>query len=74
MLTVKNREIKKEHLPFVFERLYRADKSRQKFKGSSIGLTIVKNILHLHETSIDIESEEDEGTTFRDEFHKNINN
>ncbi len=66
--------IKKKDLPFVFERLYRGDKSRQQFKGSGIGLTIVKNILHLHQASIDIEGEEGQGTTFRVEFHKNINN
>lgn len=62
--------IKKEDLPFIFERLYRGDKSRHQFKGNGIGLTIVKNILQLHYASIDLESEEGEGTTFKVYFHR----
>ncbi|AJD30671.1 MULTISPECIES: sensor histidine kinase [Clostridium] len=64
--------IKKEDLPFIFERLYRGDKSRQQFEGNGIGLTIVKNILQLHYASIDLESEEGEGTTFKIYFDKNV--
>ncbi|AVQ37947.1 two-component sensor histidine kinase [Clostridium botulinum] len=64
--------IKKEDLPFIFERLYRGDKSRQQFEGNGIGLTIVKNILQLHYASIDLESEEGEGATFKIYFHKNV--
>ena len=56
--------IKKEDLPYIFERMYRADKSRHKIEGSGIGLTIVKKILTLHSASIDVESEENKGTTF----------
>ncbi len=59
-------------MPFIFERLYRADKSRQQFEGNGIGLTIVKNILQIHYASIDIESEEGEGTTFKIYFDKNV--
>lgn len=40
--------IKKEDLPYVFERMYRGDKSRHKIEGSGIGLTLVKKILTLH--------------------------
>jgi signal transduction histidine kinase len=57
--------IKKEDLPFIFERLYRGDKSRHQIEGSGIGLTIVKNILQIHHASIEVESEEGEGTTFK---------
>jgi signal transduction histidine kinase len=57
--------IKKKDLPFIFERLYRGDKSRHQVEGSGIGLTIVKNILQLHHASIEVESEEGEGTTFK---------
>ncbi|BDB00959.1 sensor histidine kinase [Clostridium botulinum] len=64
--------IKKEDLPFIFERLYRGDKSRHQFEGNGIGLTIVKNILQLHYASIDLESEEGEGTTFKIYFDKNV--
>jgi Signal transduction histidine kinase len=66
--------IKKEDLPFIFERLYRGDKSRHQIEGSGIGLTIVKNILQLHHAGITAESLEGEGTTFRVLFDKNINN
>ncbi len=57
--------ISKEDLPFIFERLYRGDKSRHKIEGSGIGLTIVKNILRLHSAIVDVESEEGKGTTFK---------
>jgi signal transduction histidine kinase len=54
--------ISKEDLPFIFERLYRCDKSRNKIQGSGIGLTIVKNILTLHSATIDVESEINKGS------------
>jgi two-component system, OmpR family, sensor histidine kinase BaeS len=56
--------IKKEDLPFIFERMYRTDKSRHKTQGSGIGLTITKKILALHSATIDVESKENKGTTF----------
>ncbi|WP_315066280.1 HAMP domain-containing sensor histidine kinase [uncultured Clostridium sp.] len=56
--------IKKEDLPYVFERMYRGDKSRHKIEGSGIGLTLVKKILTLHSATIDVESKENKGTTF----------
>ena len=40
--------IKEEDLPYIFERLYRGDKSRHEIEGTGIGLTIVRNILTLH--------------------------
>lgn len=63
--------INKEDLQFIFERLYRGDKSRNKIEGNGIGLTIVKSILKLHSATIDVESEEGKGTTFRINFTKN---
>ena len=57
--------IKKEDLPFVFERLYRGDKSRHEIEGSGIGLTIVKNILDIHSASIEVISEEGKGSLFK---------
>lgn len=62
--------IKKEDLPFIFERLYRGDKSRHVIEGSGIGLTIAKNTLQLHSANIEVESDEGEGTTFRVYFNK----
>ena len=50
-----------EDLPYVFERFYRADKSRnRKWGGSGIGLTIVKKLVDAHGGSVWIES--DNGT------------
>lgn len=62
--------IKKSDLPFIFERLYRGDKSRHEIEGSGIGLTIVKKILILHSATIDVDSEEGVGTCFTLSFNK----
>lgn len=66
--------IKEEDLPFIFERLYRGDKSRHKIEGSGIGLTIVKNILQLHSAAIDVKSEEGQGAIFIVAFDRDVNN
>lgn len=63
--------IKKEDLPYVFERMYRGDKSRHKIEGSGIGLTLVKKILTLHSGTIDVESKENKGTIFTVSINKN---
>ncbi|BCZ45660.1 two-component sensor histidine kinase [Clostridium gelidum] len=63
--------IKKEDLPFIFERMYRTDKSRYKVDGTGIGLTLVKRILTLHDATIDVESKENKGTTFTVRIRKN---
>ena len=55
--------IAKHHLPYVFDRLYRADKSRTRAKGGSgIGLSIVKSIIDRHGWTIGIQSEFNQGT------------
>lgn len=57
--------IAQEHLPRLFERFYRVDKSRsQKAGGTGLGLAIVKHILVLFEGEINVESKEGEGTKF----------
>ena len=54
--------IAEEDLPFVFERMYRGDKSREQYQGSGIGLTMVKNIVEKHQGKVAIESKEGEYT------------
>ncbi|OAA92387.1 sensor histidine kinase [Clostridium ljungdahlii] len=64
--------ISKKDLPFIFERLYRGDKSRNKIEGSGIGLTIVKDILTLHSASIEAQSEVGKGSIFTIRFRNNV--
>lgn len=54
--------IAEEDLPFVFERMYRGDKSREQYEGSGLGLTMVKNIVEKHKGKVSIESKEGEFT------------
>jgi len=54
-----------EELPYIFERFYRADKSRQRYaKESGLGLAIAKSIVEAHGGSVSVESTLGEGTTF----------
>lgn len=64
--------INENDLPFIFEHLYRGDKSRAQTEGSGIGLTVVKDILQLHNADIDVESKEGIGTTFKVMFNKTV--
>jgi two-component system, OmpR family, sensor histidine kinase BaeS len=56
--------IKEEDLPYLYERFYRGDKSRdRKTGGMGIGLSIVKALVDAHHGEIRIESEINVGTT-----------
>lgn len=58
--------IDSKDLPYVFERLYRSDISRnRKTGGSGIGLSIVKTLVDAHGGNITIESEKKKGTLVR---------
>lgn len=60
----KGKGIPKEHISRVTEDFYMVDKSRNtKNNGSGIGLSLVKKILNLHNSNINIESQENIGTT-----------
>lgn len=57
--------IPEDELPFIFERFYRADKSRNRMTGGSgIGLAIVKSIVTAHGGSVEVESHLNEGSCF----------
>lgn len=56
--------IAKEHLPHIWERFYRVDKSRTDGNHSGLGLSMVKWIVTAHGGEIAVESREGEGTTF----------
>lgn len=58
--------IKKEDIPNIFKRFYRADISRSKneVKGYGLGLAIAKNIVDLHKGKIAVESSDNKGSLF----------
>ncbi len=57
--------ISREHLPRIFERFYRVDKSRSRNEGGSgLGLAICKHIIEGHGQSIQVQSKEGQGSVF----------
>lgn len=54
-----------KHLPHVFDRFYRVDKSRSRAQGGSgLGLSIVKHIIEAHKQTINVRSTPELGSTF----------
>jgi two-component system phosphate regulon sensor histidine kinase PhoR len=57
--------IDEKHLPRLFERFYRVDKSRSRHQGGTgLGLSIVKHIMESHQQSINVRSTINHGSTF----------
>ncbi len=62
------------HIPRLFERFYRVDKSGNRaVGGSGLGLSIVKHIIEAHEEKIYVESVEDVGSEFSFTLEKSVN-
>lgn len=55
--------IAREHLPHVFERFYKVDRSRRD-GGTGLGLAIAKHLVQAHGGDIKVESVEGEGSAF----------
>ena len=56
--------INEENLKKIWDRFYKVDQSRTNNLGTGIGLSIVKQIIDLHQTEIEVTSELGKGTTF----------
>ncbi|MCD8509851.1 MAG: ATP-binding protein [Bacillus sp. (in: Bacteria)] len=53
-----------DQLQHIWKRFYKVDKARTVKSGVGIGLSIVKSIMDMHETPIDVKSQPGKGTTF----------
>ena len=63
--------IEPEHLPRLFERFYRVEKSRNRNEGGSgLGLAIVKHIVESHGQQIQVSSQGGQGTSFNFSLEK----
>jgi two-component system heavy metal sensor histidine kinase CusS len=52
-----------EHLPYVFDRFYRADRARSQHpQGTGLGLAIVQSIMHIHNGTVTLQSGPGKGT------------
>jgi DNA-binding response OmpR family regulator len=56
--------IEEEKLPYIFDRFYQATHTTKHQKGTGIGLSLTKELIHLHKGHIMVDSTRNEGTTF----------
>ena len=54
--------ISKEMIPFIFEKFYRLLESPM--EGIGVGLTIVKDVVEIHQGRMEVHSQEGKGTEF----------
>jgi two-component system phosphate regulon sensor histidine kinase PhoR len=65
LVTDNGEGIPAEHVPRIFERFYRVEKSRSREKGGTgLGLAIVKHILEGHNTRASVQTTVGEGSVF----------
>lgn len=70
-ITNSGEGIKEEDLPLIWDKYYKIDKTYSRVQvGTGIGLSIVKNILELHNVKYGVNSREGENTTFYFELNK----
>lgn len=55
--------IEEKQLPYIFERFYKADRSRKKTSGAGLGLTISKHIVEAHGGEIRIKNNRGKGVS-----------
>jgi signal transduction histidine kinase len=57
--------ISQENLPHIFDRFWQADgSSKRKYQGVGIGLALVKELVEAQGGKVDVQSQEDKGSTF----------
>ena len=65
--------ISEDDLPLIFERFYRADKSRtRETGGTGIGLALVRQVTDLHQGTITVQSKVGHETEFKVQLPKEI--
>jgi PAS domain S-box-containing protein len=65
--------IPKDHLPYVFERFFRVEKTRQ-IEGIGLGLYLCRQIIRSHKGHVGVESEENKGSVFYFTIPLNVRN
>ena len=66
--------ISSEDIDKVFDRFYKVDESRTKVEndGFGLGLSIAKEIVKIHKGTITVQSNPDQGTTFKIKLPQNL--